>query len=291
MAGETESWSYRVPLGFAIRFIFTFLTGQKRDMQRDAAEVFGKLRPAPQARDTYNIPAQGPFLLLVNHYERPKLGVFWSAWFISLVASQRRQTGRHIHWVMTSEWERLGIAGISVRVPRWLFRILFVRFADMYDLIIMPADPGQAMQRAIALRRAESVLARSGKGKEGLPEGEPVGFFPEGPGAVTTLHEAMPGTGLFFLRICQKDIPLVPAGIAEREGTLTVTFGPTFKIELPTTTDRDTRDRLAREQTMVAIGKLLPPDMWGFYAQLIQQSLERVSKSDVSGEAAHPPHL
>lgn len=275
MPGAKEPWSYRFPLWFALRFIVSFLAGRQRDLEGDAAEVFPRLRPLPLARDSYHIPAQGPFLVVANHYERLGLGVLWSAWFISLVMAQRRQHPCHLHWVMTSEWERLRIAGVNMPVPRWLFRRIFARFARLYDLIIMPSDPGQTMQRAMALRKAEAVLLGPKRGDNGPPQGEPVGFFPEGPTANTALHEAMPGTGLFFLRVCQKGVPLLPVGITEEEGVLTVTFGPPFFLSQPPGQDRALWDRLARDQVMIAIGKLLPGSMWGFYQGIIQQSLER----------------
>jgi len=36
---------------------------------------------------------------------------------------------------------------------------------------------------------------------------------------------------------------------------------------------RRDRDRRAREQVMVGVGRLLPPAYWGYYSEAIQRSL------------------
>jgi len=89
------------------------------------------------------------------------------------------------------------------------------------------------------------------------------------------LIEAMPGTGMFLASLSKRGIPVLPAGTYEDDGALTVRFGPPFAIEPPDTADREERDRLAREQVMANIGRLLPRHMWGPYTLAIEQLLSR----------------
>jgi hypothetical protein len=70
--------------------------------------------------------------------------------------------------------------------------------------------------------------------------------------------------------LCDRGLPILPAGLLERDGDLTAVFGPAFSLELPATGGQEELDRLAREQTMVAIGRLLPREYWGFYADAIE---------------------
>ena len=52
-------------------------------------------------------------------------------------------------------------------------------------------------------------------------------------------------------------------------------FGEPFQLRVKRRAGREEEDRLVREQAMVAVGRLLPERMWGFYADAIAKSLER----------------
>ena len=65
----------------------------------------------------------------------------------------------------------------------------------------------------------------------------------------------------------------MPTGIWEEDGTLMVSFGEPFALYVAKEGQRQDRDRRAREQVMVAVGRLLPPAYWGYYSEAIQRSL------------------
>jgi hypothetical protein len=62
---------------------------------------------------------------------------------------------------------------------------------------------------------------------------------------------------------------------------LTVSFDAPFHIDVPRGAPRAEKERLASQQVMVAIGRLLPKELWGVYAAAIQEVPGR-------GEAQEP---
>jgi hypothetical protein len=183
---------------------------------------------------------------------------------VSQVVARQRTEAPEIHWIITSEWfgRRLGVLPVPDTFWRWTFR----RVARMYDFVVMPRPAEKVMARAAALRQALGYALGRGDGP-----GEPLGLMPEALGK-GVLIEAVPGVGLFLKALSDRGLPLLPVGLFERDGALMAVFGPTFSLELPAA-DQQTLDRLAREQAMVNIGRLLPPDYWGFYAEAIERDV------------------
>jgi hypothetical protein len=87
------------------------------------------------------------------------------------------------------------------------------------------------------------------------------------------LQEPLEGSGLFLHALSERGLPLVPAGVWEEDDTLMVSFGEPFALSVAKDVPRQERDRQAREQVMVAVGRLLPPAYWGYYSEAIQWSL------------------
>ena len=79
--------------------------------------------------------------------------------------------------------------------------------------------------------------------------------------------------GSFLLLLSSHGLPILPAGAFEEEGRLTVSFGPPFHVDVPRGASRAEKERLASQQVMVAIGRLLPEELWGVYAAAIQEAL------------------
>jgi hypothetical protein len=183
---------------------------------------------------------------------------------VAQVVARRRPQAPEIHWMITSEWfgRRLGVLPVPDAFWRWTFR----RVAHMYGFVVMPRSPEKVMARAAALRRAIAYA----QGRDGRL-GEPLAFMPEALGK-GVLIEAMPGVGLFLKALSDRGLPILPVGLLERDGALTAVFGPVFHLELPAKADERELDRLAREQVMVAIGRLLPREYWGFYAGAIEEA-------------------
>ncbi|OGO46011.1 MAG: hypothetical protein A2W34_05630 [Chloroflexi bacterium RBG_16_64_32] len=173
---------------------------------------------------------------------------------------ERRRSHRTLRWLMTSEWYNFRLGGV-LPVPVALLRWLFHRIANVYGLVIVPRSGEARVGRAAAMRSILQVMDK---------QGEPIGLYPEGVGN-QILIEAMPGTGLFLRSLSKRGVPVLPCGIYEEEGVLTVRFGPAFSVEVREAARKEERDRLAREQVMAHIGRLLPRPMWGPYALAIEQ--------------------
>ncbi len=263
-SNDTREEAYRLPLSYILRFIVAVLLGRKRDLGRDARGTLMTARPKPKVLDDHHVPSEGPFVFVANHYERPGLKVWWGGMLATTAIYERRQSQRTLRWLMTSEWYGFRLGGV-VPVPTWLVRWLFRRIANVYGLVIVPRSPEQRVGRAAAMRAIMEVTKR---------QGDPIGLYPEGMGR-EVLIEAMPGTGLFLNSLSRRGIPLLPCGIYEEESILTARFGPPFFVDLPDTAAKEERDRVAREQVMARIGRLLPRPMWGPYILAVEELLAR----------------
>lgn len=254
---------YRFRISLILKFIWAVLRGQTRDLAADVEATLMGARPQPQVLNADRIPLEGPFVLIANHYERPGLKVFWGGMLVSHAVFQRRTAGRSLHWLMTSEWYgyRLGPIPVPVSLLRWLFR----RIGRVYGLVIVPRGAERGVGRAAAVRTILDVV----RGRS-----EAIGLFPEAIGTGHLIQPA-PGVGQFLLSLSSRGVPILPVGIFEEEGQLTAAFGPPFSIEVPSDVGKEERERRATEQMMVSIGRLLPPELRGVYAEAIAQALAR----------------
>jgi hypothetical protein len=262
---QDAATAYHFPrVGLAL-WTIDWLLGRRRSFVGDSRWTMRDVRPRPRAEGEQHIPRRGAFVLITNHYERPGLNTHFAGMHVSQVVAGRRQEAPEVHWIITSEWfgRRLGPLPVPDAFWRWTFR----RVARMYDFVVMPRPAEKVMGRAAALRRALAYALGHGD-----RPGEPLGLMPEALGK-GVLIEATPGVGLFLKVLSDRGLPIVPAGIMERDGALTAAFGPAFRLEVPETPDQREMDRLAREQAMVAIGRLLPRGYWGFYAEAIERAM------------------
>jgi hypothetical protein len=129
----------------------------------------------------------------------------------------------------------------------------------------MPRREELVMGRAAALRHLTHALAEA-----------PVGLTPEAAGSGRLIEPPI-GSGLFLAMLARRGYPVLPVGIWEDpDGTLVVRFGKPFTPSLSQDRSRDEQDRLAREQVMTAIGRLLPQEYWGVYEAAIRRSLQEL---------------
>lgn len=251
---------YRLPPSYIIRFAVAALTGRRREVGRDAAAVLARSGLRCRIDGAERIPTRGPFVLIANHYERPGLKVFWGGMLLTAAVWERR--GQSPRWLMTSEWYnyRLG----PVPVPVWLLRWLFRRLASVYGLVIVPRARERGVGRAAALRAVLEAVATDPR---------PIALFPEGIGTGRLLRPPE-GVGLLLLALAERGVPCLPAGLyEEEEGTLVARFGEPFLAQAAG--EKEERFRRARDEAMLAIGRLLPRGLWGDYTADLQRLLER----------------
>ena len=138
-----------------------FLLGRPRSFARDSRTTIEGNPPPPRFVCLEHVPAEAPFILVMNHYERDGLAIHFCAMAISAAVGERRLSSPEIRWVITSEWygRRFG----PVVVPVWLIRWLFRRIARLYGLVIMPRAAERRVGRAAAVRRSAA------KAYQGMP--------------------------------------------------------------------------------------------------------------------------
>lgn len=251
---------YEFPRPPLVGFALDLLLGRRRSFAHDSRRVM-EANPYPRRIEGLdNVPAEGPFILTLNHYNRPGLRPYHCAMAISAALLERRPGQPEVRWAYTSELrgQRLG----PVSFPLWLVRFVFRRVARMYDLVVLPRRDELVMGRAAALHRLAHALASA-----------PIGLAPEAAGS-GRLIEPPVGSGLLLMSLAAKGPPIVPAGVWEEGRTLCVRFGEPFRPSVPEELPRRERDRAAREQVMVAIGRLLPREYWGAYAEAIERAVQ-----------------
>ena len=257
----------RVEPGFLTEVAWSVLVGSRRSLAHDCRRVVGLMAADVRIEGLPLVPRREPFLLVANHFQSADLWVGWVAAAITAAVAEAREPERsEIHWVIISEWRWFELGGVWV--PNPVSAWLFPRACHVWGLIPMPARPSDVAGRARALRR---VLAYLGvrRGEEAAAP-EPVAMFPEGR-ATMALGEAKPGVGAFLHRVNSRGVPLLPAGVYQESGTLFVRFGGPFALR-GAPSEEGELDDWARQQVMVAIGRLLPRRLWGAYADAIARA-------------------
>lgn len=243
----------------------------RRSFAQDAGLLLSPLNPPPAVASDHLIPAAGTFLVVTNHYARPGLGAWLGAALITQAIAQRRP-GTPVHWLMTDAWlyhDWLHSWTVTP-VTRWLFTHLaqtygFVTTPPVYDGWVQPREGAVSVRRFLAL--AQQARTR----------GEVLAIAPEGtgdPAHPRCLVAPPPGVGRFLLLLARQagaaspdtSLPLLPVGVAERDGRLVATFGQPFSLVPPAALPKTQADDWASRQVMLAIGRLLPAELWGEYA-------------------------
>ncbi len=266
MSDQTAPPRYPYPLRHLVLPLVRVLLAISSSPSRDAALLLKNVRPAPRVLGAENIPPEAPFVLVVNHYDRPGLGAWWGASVIlCAVAARRTREPRDVHFIYAHEWWYPRGFGRWVKQP--LTRWFFGRIAKTYGMITLP--PVLEQYRGQGIRGIRHALALTHSENAQL-----VGIAPEGrTGATLSLCEPPAGAGLFLLMLTHDTIPCLPVGIFEDALlTLTVNFGAPFQLCAPRDLTRQERDRQAARQVMVEIGRLLPERMWGVYRQEIKRA-------------------
>jgi len=242
---------YRLPLSLIGGAIVTSLRGRTRNIRADAGRLVVSMPVQPVVFGTANLPRERPFVILPNHYER-STGA-WVGWggIVITHAIAREITGTFpIRWVMTSTWQDcyLGPRRVNPKYLHWLLR----RLANLYGIILMPADDVEAFARGAALRELFRALADE--------TGQVVAFHPEA-GGFETLITPPKGMGRVLALLDRHRITLIPAGVFEADGRINVRFGPAIEpgsLQL-------LGDCEAAEKVMLRIAGLVPERTRGVF--------------------------
>jgi 1-acyl-sn-glycerol-3-phosphate acyltransferase len=219
------------------------LLQRPRSLHADALALTAAAKLSLKVQGRTHLPAQGPFLLVTNHYTRPGFGVWWTGLALSATLPME------LHWIITAGWTGTPLEPLS----RWLLR----RVAQVYGLTAMPPmppNPEEEAERAAAVRRVVAYARRSK-----MPV---VAVTPEGrdfPGS--RLGQPPPGAGRFLLYLQQILGTIIPAGVYEEDQCLCLNFGQPFKLDLPLGLAHGEQDLLASRQVMAHVSALVPPHM------------------------------
>jgi len=252
--------SYRLPLLYLLTMLVSVFTGRRRSFSADTRWLLGQLTIPPRIAGEEHVPAQGPFVVVANHYQRLGLWVTWGACLISMAVAPRRLESPEVRWAMTGEWRERLVGPLPWPAPflRWLFR----RVAATYGHIVVPAADFMSAGRAQAAR----TMLRALRPLAGGVAPAPLGLLPEARNSPDlSLQRPDRSIGRLLLYLCRGDIPVLPAAIREVDGAFTVTFGPTVSLG-PFQVAGDEAADAALDEVMLAVARLLPPSMRGAYA-------------------------
>ena len=212
---------YEAPLLRFILFGVDLLLGRRRSFTRDSQLVLDANREyARRIEGLDNVPKEGSFILVMNHYGRRGLRPYHCAMVVTTAVASVRPGLPEIRWAFTSEY--LGRHVGPVPIPLWLIRWTFRRVARVYDFVVIPRREELVMGRAAALRRFARTVAHG-----------PIGLTPEGLRGTGPLVEPPPGNGLFLASLSRSGIPLLPVGLWEEGDALVARFGAPFELNVP----------------------------------------------------------
>lgn len=260
---------YSFPLSFARHFLPPLLIGRRASFARHGEWLLSRVGPAAAVEGEQNVPSEGPFVVVVNHYQRKGRWVGWSSYLISAIVARIRP-GTEVHWVMNDGFERRARGAIPW--PTWFLRWLFRRIGRMYGHVMVPSDVSRKAGRATAFRQMLRVVSP----RAADATGEPLGIFPEARNSPSGLAQPPPGFSGLVREIARRGVPFLPVGVFEERGVSRVTFGEPVTIRPDSVADDEMVEEAVRS-LMVAIGRLLPRRMWGVYAAEVEASLAEAS--------------
>ncbi|MEP7288665.1 MAG: lysophospholipid acyltransferase family protein [Chloroflexota bacterium] len=244
--------TYSFPLyGFLHLSSSIFFDRPKRSFYVDANYLLNSHTPRPLLTGIENLPRDGAFLIVANHHHRAGLWIGW----IGAMLVEAIYASRPVQFplrIVVTDAQRFKFRGTARVFPisSWFLK----RVAMLWGMIPIPgeSDADNTTGRAAALKHVLSLLRN----------GEPVLFFPEGDrGTAYGLVEALPGTGS-FIALAARRAPIIPVAFWEDGDQLRGHIAPPITL---TSSD----DAAVRQEVMVRIGRMLPPSMWGAYAEAI----------------------
>ncbi len=187
-------------------------------------------------------------LLTYNHYSSPDFHIWWLVIPVSAIFPAE------IRWLVTSGWTG---SGWRTRFTHWLFPRA-ARLLGFTAMPAMPPRPDEAELRALAVREVLDYASHSSHPVIGIaPEGDDQ---PEG-----VLGELPAGVGRFLHHISRKCPVILPVGVWKEAGTIRITFGSPYHLEVPPHLSSSELDLLVGTTVMQHIAALLPDKLRGKY--------------------------
>ncbi|MEX2229353.1 MAG: hypothetical protein WEB13_06895 [Dehalococcoidia bacterium] len=242
---------YHFPAGFVLRWLISAALRRRRVLAADASVLLRRY-PSPTVIGANLLPRETPFVLVLNHYERPGMRMWWTALYAVAVITERRPDVS-IAWISTDRfggWRVWGVPLVPEAAVRWFMR----RVAFAYGLLIL--NPRDVHAAARVLRAAALALRR----------GHVVGITPEAgnaPGLRRHLRTAWPGSGNAIAWLSRGHVPVVPIALWEDDGgRVVVQVG---KARCLDPSERDAPIAAKTNEVMRAVAALLPDELRGPY--------------------------
>ena len=196
------------------------LFGRRLSFKPFAQRLLKRVNPPVECVGVDNIPRAGGYVVTVNHYSREGLTTAWIAIAVSAFIPDE------LTWVMTEEWVFHGHPLAFILRP--LMRVILGALREGFNFLPMPSvreGYSETSQRAAAVRRVvhyarinpQAVIALSPEGRDANQPG---------------MGEMPVGVGKFVLHLNQMGRRILPVGITETQGRLSVRFGEAYDIQL-----------------------------------------------------------
>jgi len=255
---------YHFPPALLAPRIPSFLLGQQRSISQDIADLFRAVDAVSRVINPAFIPPAGPFVLLMNHFQRSDIPSWWIAMAVLKATAEHRSdraTGSKLRLIVASQWTYR--APLQRLIAEPFTRFMVGRIARAYGfLTIEPIALGaaSAAQRAQSMRRILTAARSATQTHDILclaPEG---GDTPDG-----ALVHPPTGAGRFMLMLAAAGLRFVPVGAYAEADTLIAAFGEPFQLTAPPSLRKGEVDEWAIEQVMGRIAALLPLGLRGAY--------------------------
>lgn len=205
--------------------------------------MFYRISPPVLSCGAHNIPSGGGYVVMVNHYAREGFSTAWIAIALSALIPTE------VTWVMTEEWVFQGHPLAFILRP--VMRFVLGSLNKVFGFLPMPsieAGYSEVTKRSAAVRR---VIDYARKHPQAI-----IGIAPEGRDAHQPGVGDLPaGVGKFILYLNRMGLRILPAGITEDHGQLSVRFGEPYDLAL-SDAEGDI-DEQARAIVRERIGRLL----------------------------------
>ncbi len=243
--------SYNFSLGYIVRWLFSVaVLRRRRRLGPDSRELLRGAQPRPRVVGLERVPVEGPCIVVMNHYERPGLRVWWCAALVGAALESHRGGDPPLHWLITDRFEGFRFAGLPM--PDRLMAWLLGKIGDAYGLLLVARPDAEVRSRSSLLREARAIVRA----------GSVLGITPEAAsGSGPELAAAWPGSGAALSWLSAGTTPLVPVAVRDDEdGALLATFGEPFTLERMSDED-------GARAVMGAVTALLPRELRGVYGE------------------------